>query len=1330
MSPPLPRPSLASLTHLLSAAQRPNNPKRISFQQLQRYVTPWFPRELWGSIYGGGDSGRAASSLAHTSNRFKRFCKDPPLVSPVWSAALQLVDLSRCVATPMRGATTAVPANPTIWTIEHLLRCGVFPPAGWVLTLRLLQVWRDEQSNLATMSVEASPSHEGCSTGAVAATERLGDSSRLSFPPRLSPAAAAQLLHHISLAPPSTQRWQDALRLYQCSAAQTYMLSERRRMTDPSRVLAAGASPATTPTVSAFLKALRHMTLTTLLQAGEWERGLRFYSHALYQRDVPGTVTTGYLVQVLGKAGRWASVVQVYELCVKLLHVQRRQRLCDSPGRAEVPSRAWGTTLSMAMAAALSCPAVPPTVLWTMLRQLRQDRADSESSSPLPPLVRLDGNFLSAVQALATADDRTAVLRFAKQEGLLDVFKLIRGLLSKHRWEEALLLFTEAVKATAAPTPSSRKDARSADAGIASGTTRDSGASWPPVHLSRREIGEARLGFLHSCTIHNVVTVVAVLNRHHATRRGSGDGVTSALALNDQEVECVLSKTLEASEASCTSSRCASDFWQYCLQLLDRNYTPAATTSPSPSSHWRSVAEIDAAPHRQPTAAALSFLLRHPRLPWHVALQLIETYNLLGTGRGTGMAPHPHSKSERVSRGVDGGGRSSHDVSVTSRALALNAAVSCLASQGQHEAAEGLALRALHAETFMFQSSGSGVSLSAALLRIASPSTLHQLLLARHYDRLYVDGRVLFHLLREGIHATESDGVRWKRNSTTATSAEKRRDVLFVDHPCGRALTVVHLLMLRGIPPRDTPSAAGGPHPIEQLPASLFLFEPTSSANASSLQGAPEAASLSPWLLAYPSSVHCEVVRAICCITAGASVTTSSDLCAANPSSDSEARECYTQRWTWTTRYLHMLTDFFVDQPQRCVRSSVRCPSRHPLLPTGDAAAVEAAVEAAREAYYVSTFEAVISLLETTAVQEAPSTSDSITAVCRGDTTPRGTEVTPRRGGENMVDGAPRTSRNRVQFLCDTLERAIVRYRCVPPTHMFLPNQLDRLLPPLTQLSGLAMGGGKAARGAAQTQAQERCAVAACLLRLAVRSLNTSDPNVCIVPGASGRPRTVEPALLHGLLKLCCRVAEYEKALASSSSSPCLQLRTGGDSADDTVVGLCEVGGALVRLQVEQCGLATIQPGTLSLLYHLCAAVQECQTKIHPSLPKKVALETTGYLLRHGGIGSRAALHRVWRHRSGASCSTALHAGVAGAQQPSAAAVPLSEREGGDDGGRGSASAVAVKPRHCELFFSLFGWEDTLHVWYPAFPRDVLRLLANDPRAIEACLSLEESSQE
>ncbi|CBZ29328.1 conserved hypothetical protein [Leishmania mexicana MHOM/GT/2001/U1103] len=1313
-SPSSASPSRASLARVLAEARQGRLSRHASSVQLQRHLLRWFPRGLWSFIYRA--SSRGGPGIAAKANVYRRFCRNPPRVSHEWTAALQLVELA-CLVDTMPGtslskvhyeaelpASTPTPeSDSVVQATEHLLRYGVFPPSGWALTLRLLHMWRARQPG-ARLQV---------------------------FPTSLSPPAAAQLLHHISLAPPSQQAWQDALCLYHLCATEVHTPSTNGQPFSTKKIAPPSPprSTAYTAAHSAFLKALRHMTLTTFLQADEWERGLHFYYHTLYQRDLPGPITTSYLVQQLGRAGQWEAVLQVYELCVKLLHAQRHQREQQqrlSPHEDDWLSRQWGTTLSMAMAAAQNSPSAPTNTLAAMVRHLQPGIGTTSTlstdvtgaaSSSSPPLVRLSGHFLSALQALPSEKDRLAVLDLAWSGSLLDIFKLIRGLISKHKWEEALLLFDEGMRSTAVRTlsPDPRGVGAPAPHASAEPTIRK-----PPA-LSRREIGEARLGFLHEVTIDSVTAVVAALNRHRsvtgrrrvgAQREGEGaprspsaaEVTSMRLMLNDREVECVLSKTLALREAehrvlSPAALGTREDFWRYCLEVLAFNYgaLPCGDTSAEvsrlPEHANEGHSSPPRSPRRTPTLAALSFLLRHPQLPWHVALRLLRHYGVLETCSNERAAASTGTTDRRAAPPSSVVQKTRTSSAPTPRSLTLAAAVELLRIQGQPQAAEKLALESLDME-MAEKSLGTRavISLSAALLEVAQYPTLRSVLLEREEERLTVEGSTLFHVLREStrVRRTQAEGhaddeVHGTSCGTVNSSAPPwwAGSTAFFHHPSGRALTVVWLLMQRRMHPRMATTDAARQDGSESLLASLFLCvppPPTASVAAAGL-----AAPLHSWLLAYPVAVHCEVVRVIKCLTSPSAPFISST------SSFPEAGLCYTKRWVWTRRYLASLAAHF---SAPCTDTGVRNEEESFVENEPGHAAADAV---AREAYYGATFEAVVSLLDT-AVPGAPDSHDGVSQRMQMDAFTAATVA-------GQDEDAPRSSAHRVQQLHQLLERAIVRYGCLPPTHMLLPNQLDRLLPPLPRSRLPATDvrvGEKGSRHDCVDRdgaCAERCAVALHLVRLVLGALKDA-----------GAHYSVEPVLLHNLLKLCCRVAEHDQASLTTAKGAT-------DSGVDSSAEVSRAGAMLVQLQCELCGLQTVRPGTLSLLYHLCAAAQSRASSYGHTVPRQVALETTRYLLAaQSAAAARKDQQHQWQEGALPSATSAFTASSSQLQSGQQRLDPL-------------RPLCAVQARHCELFFSLLGWEDALEVWYRAYPHEVLTQLSRNPQAVEACLSLGESSQ-
>lgn len=70
------------------------------------------------------------------------------------------------------------------------------------------------------------------------------------------------------------------------------------------------------------LRSIRLMTLTTLLDAGQWAAALTFTTHALLSRDFPSHMAIGYLLRVLGEASRWQEALHVTTLALNLVETR------------------------------------------------------------------------------------------------------------------------------------------------------------------------------------------------------------------------------------------------------------------------------------------------------------------------------------------------------------------------------------------------------------------------------------------------------------------------------------------------------------------------------------------------------------------------------------------------------------------------------------------------------------------------------------------------------------------------------------------------------------------------------------------------------------------------------------------------------------------------------------------------------------------------------------------------------------------------------------------------------------------------------------------------
>lgn len=181
------------------------------------------------------------------------------------------------------------------------------------------------------------------------------------------------------------------------------------------------------------------------------------------------------------------------------------------------------------------------------------------------PLTFLDGNFIQSIERLSKTES-TLLLHEVQQNCLIDPYKIIRGLVSQKRWLDAIQTLTSSVSAL-----------------------KGNRSEW----FSRPDIGRARLAILHASSSHNVHRVVDCLN---ATKKQG-----RPFSLNDSEIECVLSKSLEDQTSS---------FWKYCLLVFNANYA-------SKAEYQRP---------RIPSTAVTSLLFRSKELPWETALQIFKKF--------------------------------------------------------------------------------------------------------------------------------------------------------------------------------------------------------------------------------------------------------------------------------------------------------------------------------------------------------------------------------------------------------------------------------------------------------------------------------------------------------------------------------------------------------------------------------------------------------------------------------------------------------------------------------------------------------------------------------
>lgn len=1077
-------------------------------------------------------------------------------VSPGWMQALDLVELAMYAPVSGSSSSPSLLSTPSerrgdCAMAHRLLERGRFPPQGWAVSLRLLRRWRSSRPTPDTT------------------TEAAG------FPPVLSEDALYALLHQLSCCPPANQptAWSEALQLYESAVRASTTTSATASATPHHRqntaaVAEGGPLLRCPPPSTASLRNMRHVVLTTLLKADQWVAALHFYRHVLYQAEAPSPSSTGFLFQRLGEAGRWEEVLQLFDLCVRLVAAQRN-RLLDKETRpdrfteVERLGRRWGTAFSMAMAAvsASHADSVPSMLASITAATAAQTVSGGHSVSvsdgarltgpdvPVLPLTLLDGNFLAAVERLTSEQLRLQLLRQARQARLLDHYKLIRGLTSQRKWATAMAVFAEAMAAV------------------------------PPL-LSRREIGQSRLHLLHAADAHNVAGIVAAVNR---VRGGSKP--SHPLALNDAEVECVLSKTLKARRGNDESVRsdtlpavrgiAADDsFWVYALAILQANY-PAClnTTSVATTAHSRVRETVR--PRRTPSAQMISLLLHQPTLPWRTALQLVT--GALERSLPT-ASPAPRSTPPSPE-------------TLPPAALMLNTAAQLLYAQGQRSRADDLACRVVHEY---------GCSPIADFLQLGSAETVRNTLL-RH--EVVVSYQVVYHVLHTATAAL---------TTTPAASSHSPREggapspLPSPAAQAARALTVVHVLMEK--------SCGVGFLPAGQQREVGLCTTPQAVASGAVVEKRTATAS---WLMCAPGSVHCEVFKLVF-------AATGSD-CAA--------------RWGLTVAYLRQLSFYRPD------KGSDRRSQRQPT-------AAEAFNSDGAVRYYSAAYEAVLNLLAVPAADTA-----------NAQHVARGNDVTVATPSSHLPD-MPATSSQKLSFLFDVLELTVVRHRCSPPTHMLLPNQLDRLLPRQTTHSAPVCG----------VELTERVAVAHQLILFAVETLKQR-------VAVEGR-EAAEPAMLHNLLKLCCRVAEFEAFTG--------ERRSGRDLFRGALrhTPLSTIACELLHLHAVWCGRGTLRNHSLPLLYQLCAA--------------------------EGGTSQ-------WVQALKATAS------LVGPTGPEEAKEQASTSRGG---GRHSQPAMGVvTPSHYRLFQSLFGWERGLLFWYRHLPRVVLANVSHHPHAVDLCLAADDGTQ-
>lgn len=304
------------------------------------------------------------------------------------------------------------------------------------------------------------------------------------------------------------------------------------------------------------LVSIRHYVFVTLLKNRKWDRALRFFFETLNHKEFPSPSATGFLITSLGENMKWEEILSIYDISMKYCS----RKLSRSPLQdVAVLQKAWGTVFSMAMN---NVTMHHPNLLFSMMEKL----VLLNEKSSIQPVGRLDGNFLQSVERLSK-DQRLKLVSVAKNHDLLDYYKIVRGLVSQKRWIDALDTFCNAMKSH--------------------GSVRSS-------FFSRSDIGRSRLALLHSSGSWNAHLIVEGINRFRKRR--------DLLLLNDAELECVFSKSLESDN---------SIFWLYCLRLLHANF---------------SFDRLDNKKRFLPSHAMLSLLFRNKKLPWTEGLRIFYSY--------------------------------------------------------------------------------------------------------------------------------------------------------------------------------------------------------------------------------------------------------------------------------------------------------------------------------------------------------------------------------------------------------------------------------------------------------------------------------------------------------------------------------------------------------------------------------------------------------------------------------------------------------------------------------------------------------------------------------
>lgn len=397
---------------------------------------------------------------------------------------------------------------------KHILENCVFPPSCWDKCLSIFSFWWKLES--------------------------IGKGNDQSAFRNLGPNGLLQMIFLLSMTGKTKVGWENSLLCYSYLTAKSGGVSQMN------------------------LKTARHHVLITLLNNYRWIESLQIYQHTILQKEFPNPTATGYLIWRLGGASRWLETLSIYDISVRYL--QRKLVRADSNHIIKL-RKEWGTVFSMAIECASR---TNPQIIKSMVFKL----VEYNQKVSAKPIALLDGNFIRSIERLPKKDS-TELFSIATHHFFLDHFKIIRGLVSRKRWMDALRTFMIVMKKMSTETEY--------------------------IGLSRAEIGKSRMSLLHSATQTNVSTIVDCVN----SVRTSGGRYT----LNDSEIECIFSKCLQNDEST---------FWLYSLKVFMKNFASVE------GKHVRK---------RLPTNAMISLLLQNKHLPWKCGLTIFSQWVLNGDTR-------------------------------------------------------------------------------------------------------------------------------------------------------------------------------------------------------------------------------------------------------------------------------------------------------------------------------------------------------------------------------------------------------------------------------------------------------------------------------------------------------------------------------------------------------------------------------------------------------------------------------------------------------------------------------------------------------------------------